>query len=331
MMPGRRNLLLGAAALATAGLPARLRAAPPKVRKLRMGYLLPTASQLGAGAGAMAAEVAGRSNGRIQIEQFPDAALGGEVEMLKGVQLGTIDLAFITGAALPNFLPEAGIFNIPFLFTSPAHAHAVLDGPVGESYLRLLSAKDVVPLAWGENGTRHLTNSKHPIATPDDLKGLKLRLPQSPVMLLGFRALGAEASPLPFPQLYGALQAGVFDGQENPIATITSAKFAQVQKFLTLSAHVYDPALIVMSADASDDLSVEDRAIIQAAAKAGARASRDFAAAAETTGIAALKQAGMQVVSGIDRARFAAAMAGATPDFEKLFGRQQIEQIRAAG
>ncbi len=331
MTLGRRNILLAGAALAAGSMPGQAAAAPAKARKLRMGYLLPAESQLGAGATAMAEEIANRTGGRIQIQQFPDSVLGGEVEMLKGVQLGTIDLAFITGAPLPSVLPEVGIFNIPFLFNSPAHAHTVLDGPIGDSYLKLLSGKDLVALAWGENGLRHLTNSKRPIAAPGDLKGLKLRLPQSPVMLLGFRALGAEANPLPFPQLYGALQAGVFDGQENPIATIRSAKFAQVQKFLTLSGHVYDPAVIVMSSDANDDLSDADRAIILAAAKTGAAASRAFAAAAETTGVATLKQAGMQVLPGIDRAAFSTAMAAATPEFEKLFGRQRIEQIRAAG
>lgn len=330
MMFGRRNILLTGIALAAGQAPVGAMAAPEKVRKLRMGYLLPTESQLGAGAAAMAEEVSRRTGGRIVIQQFPDSVLGGEVEMLKGVQLGTIDLAFITGAPLPNILPDAGIFNIPFLFSSPAHAHAVLDGPTGDSYLRLLSGKNLVALAWGENGLRHITNSKRPIASPDDIRGLKLRLPQSPVMLIGFRALGADANPLPFPQVYGALQAGVFDGQENPIATITSAKFAQVQKFLTLSGHVYDPALIVMSSDANDDLSAEDRAIILAAAKTGARASRAFAAAAETTGVVALKQAGMQVLPSIDRARFSAAMASANPEFEKLFDRQRIEQIRHA-
>jgi tripartite ATP-independent transporter DctP family solute receptor len=246
------------------------------------------------------------------------------------VQLGTIDLAFITGAPLPNILPEVGVFNIPFLFRNVAHAHAVLDGPIGDSYRQMLSGKDLVALAWGENGMRHITNSKHPIATPDDLKGLKLRVPQSQVMLLGFRTLGADASPLPFPQLYGALQAGVFDGQENPIATIRSAKFAQVQKFLTLTGHVYDPAVIVMSSDAHDDLSAEDRAIFIDAAKTGARVSRAFAGEAEIGGVAALKQAGMQVLPSIDRARFSAAMAPANPQLEALFGKERIEQIRRA-
>jgi tripartite ATP-independent transporter DctP family solute receptor len=227
-------------------------------------------------------------------------------------------------------LPDVGVFNIPFLFNSLAHAHAVLDGPIGDSYLKLLSGKDLVALAWGENGMRHLSNSKRPIATPDDLKGLKLRVPQSAVMLLGFRTLGADANSLPFPQLYSALQSGAFDGQENPIGTIRSAKFAQVQKFLTLSGHVYDPAVIVMSPDAREDLSPEDLTILTEAAKTGARASRAFASDAEKSGVTALQAEGMQVVTSIDRARFIAAMAPATPEFEKLFGKQSIEQIRHA-
>jgi TRAP-type transport system periplasmic protein len=329
-MLNRRNILLAGAALAVAGPAHHAAAALTRARKLRIGYLLPIESQLGAGAAAMADEVARRTGGRIQIEQFPDAALGGEVEMLNGVQLGSIDLAFITGAPLPNVLADVGILNIPFLFNTVAHAHAVLDGPIGNSYLQLLSTKDMVALAWGENGMRHITNSKHQIASPEDLKGMKLRLPQSPVMLLGFKACGAEVGALPFPSLYGALQAGVFDAQENPIGTIISAKFVQVQKFLTLTGHVYDPAVIVMSPDTHDDLSTEDQAILLDAAKTGARVSRAFAAEAEASGVEALKNAGMQVLTTVDRARFAAAMAPAAAEFERLFGRRQIEQIQRA-
>ena len=326
-MLSRRPLIYGGAALAASGAAA---AAAPRGRKLRLGYVVPVDSQIGAGAAAMAGEVARRSGGRLQIQQFPDSTLGDETDMLEAVQLGSIDLAFISGVALPNLLPEAGIFNIPFLFDGPAHAHAVLDGPIGESYLRLLSGKDLVALAWGENGTRHLTNSKHPVAAPEDLRGLKLRLPQSPVMLLAFRALGAEASQLPFPQLYNALQAGVFDGQENPIANITAAKLGQVQKFLTLSGHVYDPAVIVMAADTHDELSAEEREIILESAKTGARASRAVAAAADGAGMAALQRAGIQVLDGFDRARFIAAVAPSIQAFDQLFGRQRIEQIRHA-
>src|SRR5215471_12550343 len=202
-------------------------------RTLKLGYILAQESQLGAGATAFATELSNATQGRLKVEQFPNSALGGEVEMLKGVQLGTVDLAFITGAPLPNIIPEVGVFNIPFLFRDAAHAHAVLDSPLGREYLEKFRAKDLVALAWGENGMRHITNSKHEIRKPEDLKGLKLRLPQSQVMLAGFKALGADGAPLAFPGLYGALQSGQFDGQENPIATIVASKFSQVQKYLT--------------------------------------------------------------------------------------------------
>jgi tripartite ATP-independent transporter DctP family solute receptor len=297
-------------------------------KTLKFGYILSTHSQLGAGAAVFADQIAKRTNGRYKVEQYPDSALGGEVEMLKGVQLGTIDLAFITGAPLPNFLPEVGVFNIPFLFRDLAHAHTVLDGPIGQSYLEKFRAKDLVALAWGENGMRHITNSKHVIRTPEDLKGLKLRVPQSDVMLIGFRALGADVHQLPFPRLYGALQSGEFDGQENPIATIQSSKFYQVQKYLTLTGHVYDPAIIFMSVDIFDGLSAVDKTAFVQAARLAGDASRKFAAAAEEKGVAELSAGGMKVVKSVDRAKFAAAVADANKEYARLFGAGVVEQIR---
>jgi tripartite ATP-independent transporter DctP family solute receptor len=297
-------------------------------KTLKLGYILSTSSQLGAGAAVFADEIAKQTQGRYRIEQYPNSALGGEVEMLKAVQLGTVDLAFITGAPLPNFVPDVGVFNIPFLFRDPAHAHAVLDGPIGRSYLEKFREKDLVALAWGENGMRHLTNSKHEIRSPTDLKGLKLRLPQSDVMLAGFKALGADVSQLAFPQLYGALQSGQFDGEENPIATIQSSKFNQVQKYLTLSGHVYDPAVLFMSIDDFDELSAEDKRLFVEAAKLAGDASRTFAAVAEAKGVSELAQAGMQVIKDIDRSRFAAAMASANSEFDRRFGSEVIAKIK---
>lgn len=297
-------------------------------KTLKLGYILSTDSQLGAGASVFADEVAKRTAGRYRIEQYPNSALGGEVEMLKAVQLGTVDMAFITGAPLPNFVPDVGVFNIPFLFRDLDHAHAVLDGPIGQSYLAKFHEKNLVALAWGENGLRHLTNSKHPIRTPDDLKNLKLRLPQSDVMVTGFKALGADVKTLAFPLLYDALQSGEFDGQENPIATIISSKFNQVQKYLSLSGHVYDPAILFMSIDDFDELSADDKAAFIAAAKLGGIASRQFAATAEKNGVVQLEQSGMQIVKDVDRSKFAAAMAPANPIFAKQFGGDLIERIR---
>jgi tripartite ATP-independent transporter DctP family solute receptor len=328
-MLARRKILAAAAGL-TAGfaMPAIRRAVAKTGQNLRIGYILPQQSQLGAGATAFADEVSKRTGGRITVQQFPDSSLGGDVELLKGVQLGSIDLAFATGMGLPSVLPEAGVLNIPFLFNSIDHAHATMDGPIGESFRKLFAAKDLVMLAWGENGLRHITNARHPIVTPDDLKGLRMRVPQSDVLMMGFQSLGVDAATLPFPQLFEALRAGKFDGEENPIATIRAAKFDQVQKFLTLSGHAYDPAVFIMSPDVFDELSAEDKASFMAAGKLGAQASRAFAAEAQATGVAALQQAGMTVQTNIDRARFASAMATATPEFEKRFGRELIAQIK---
>jgi tripartite ATP-independent transporter DctP family solute receptor len=327
-MISRRRLVLTGAAVASAGHALRPRATRAAARALRIGYILPLQSQLGAACTALADEIAKRTDGRFTVQQFPDATLGGDVELLKGVQLGSIDLAFVTGMGLSSVLPEAGVLNIPFLFKNNDHAHAVLDGPIGDSFRERFAARDMVMLAWGENGLRHITNAKRPIVAPADLKGLRLRVPQSDVLLKGFEALGVEAAPLPFPQLFEALRAGKFDGQENPIATIKAAQFDQVQKYLTMSGHAYDPAVFVMAPDAFDDLSAGDKQVFMDAAKLGGKASREFAARAETEGVAALRQAGMTVQSEIDRAGFAAAMASTMPEFEKQFGSDTIQRIK---
>jgi tripartite ATP-independent transporter DctP family solute receptor len=295
---------------------------------LKIGYILAKNSQLGAGATVFADEVARRTQGRYRIEQYPNAELGGEVEMMKGVQLGTVDIAFITGAPMPSFVPEIGIFGIPFLFRDAHHAHAVLDGAIGDELLKKFAAKDMIALAWGENGMRHLTNSKHPVVVPDDLKGLKLRVPQSDTMVAGFKALGADPSQLAFPEVYGALQTGRFDGQENPIATIVASKFNQVQKYLTVSGHIYDPAVFLMSKDLYEEMSAADRAAFVEAARLGGEASRRFAAQAEADGVAFLQQQGMQVVTSIDKGKFAAAMAPTMPVFEQKYGSATIARIR---
>jgi tripartite ATP-independent transporter DctP family solute receptor len=295
---------------------------------LRFGYTLPEDSQLGVGAAAFDAELSFATKDRLQITQFPNSTLGDEVTMLKGVQNGSIDLAFISGVALPNIVPEVGVFNIPFLFRDVKHAHDVLDSVIGDFFLEKVRARGLVALAWGENGTRHITNAKQPIREPGDLKGLKLRLPQSEVMLAGFKALGADAAPLPFTKLYDALKAGQLDGQENPIQTIIAANLNQVQKHLTLSSHVYDPAVIVMSVDAYGKLSPDERKAIIGAAKFGAKASRVYAES-QAKGVVSLGRAGMQVVSDVDTARFAASMAAANPAFEKRFGTDLIAKIRA--
>jgi tripartite ATP-independent transporter DctP family solute receptor len=322
----RRLFILLTAVLAVLAAPTQSRA--EEARVIKLGYILAPHSQLGAGADTFAAEVAKRTQGRYRIDQYPDAALGGEVETMKGVQLGTVDIAFITGAPMPNFVPEIGVFGIPFLIRDARHAYSVLDGPLGQQLLKKFEAQGIVALAWGENGMRHITNSQRAIRSPADLNGLRLRVPQNDVMVEGFDALGADTHPLAFPDVYGALLTGRFDAQENPIATIIASKFYQVQKYLTLSGHIYDPAAFLMSKDLYEDLSPADRQAFTEAARLGGLASRKFAAEAEANGIALLQTEGMQTVTSIDKAKFADGVAPAMPAFEKKFGRDTIDAIR---
>ena len=296
---------------------------------LRIGYLLSQNSQLGAGAKAFADEVKKRTGGKFRVEQFPNGEVGGEVEMIQAVQSGQVDIALITNAPFTNIIPEFGVFDVPFLFRNAHHAHAVLDGPIGKEYLEKFKSKDMVALAWGENGLRHLTNSKRPIKEPQDLSGLKLRVPQSDVMVQGFQALGASAEPLAFPLLYSALSTGKFDGQENPIATIVSAKYDRVQKYLTLSGHIYSWAAFIISKDVYDDLSPADRAAFVAAAELGGAASRRYAADAEKSGVEKLRQGGMEVVAEIDRDAFIATLKPAKAKFVEKFGAALIARIES--
>ncbi len=313
-----------AASILSAGTPA----ASAKI--LKFGYILSPDSQLGEGEKVFAAEVSARTGRRYTIEDYPNAMLGGELAMMEDVRLGALDLAFITGAPLPRVVPEAGVFSIPFLFRDAGEARAVLDGPIGEEYIQKIDRAGFVALAWGENGMRHITTSKQPIRTPDDLLGLKLRLPQSDVMAAGFGALGAKVEQLAFPRVYGALRSGSVDAEENPIATILSAKFYEVQTSLTLTGHVYDPAIILMSKDAFDALSETDKRVFKEAAAAAAEESRKVAAETEKTGVGILKTKGMSVVENIDKRAFALRASTASPRFEQAFGRDVIERIKIA-
>ncbi|HEY2137386.1 MAG TPA: DctP family TRAP transporter solute-binding subunit [Xanthobacteraceae bacterium] len=322
-----RFFALGAAVAALALL-VTASGASAQEHVLRLGFLFTKDSQLGAGAARFAGEVAKQSAGRYRIEIYPNSTLGGEVEMIRDVQLGHLDLGFITNAPFSGIIPAMSVFDISFLFRDAGHAHRTLDGPIGAQFLATFPKSGLVGLAWGENGMRHITNSKRAIARPEDLKGMKMRLPQSPVMIAGFKALGVDAQPLAFPALYGALQAGQFDGQENPIAVIVASHFEKVQKYLTLSGHVYSWAVIVMSQHAWAELSEDERRVFVAAAKAGGIASREAAAKAESEGVDMLRKAGMEVTTTVDRTAFEQAQKSANDEAAKQFG-DLVERIRA--
>jgi TRAP-type transport system periplasmic protein len=292
---------------------------------VRLGHGQASSSALHAGSVAFAEELAKLSNGRFRVQIFPQAALGGEKEMVEQARAGTLDLVVTSTGPVGGFVPEVLPFDVPFLFRDYAHARKVLDGAIGQDVLTRFTPKGMVGLAWGENGFRHLTTSKRPVNAASDLRGLKLRTMQNDVHIAAFRALGAQPEPMPFPEVFGALQSGQIDGQENPIPVITSAKFGQVQKFLALSAHVYSPAVIISSSKLFNSLSDADKKAFRDAAVAGGKAMRRKVDEIEANGVAELKAAGMTVGTP-DRASFQTALANA--EFNKRFG-DVLDRIRA--
>ncbi len=285
-------------------------------------------SHQGVAIDTFAREVEKRTGGRYKVQTFYSGSLGGERESIEAVQLGTQELAFSSTGPVPNFVPDAKILDIPFLFRDKAHARAVLDGPIGQEMLGKFDAKGFKALAWAENGFRHMTNSKRSVVTPEDLKGLKMRTMENPVHVAAYKGFGIVTTPMAFPEVFTALQQGTVDGQENPLSVIMSAKFDQVQKHLSLTGHVYSPAIFLMNKAAFDKLSAADKQAFLDAAKEGAKANRARVDEDDVKGVADLRGKGMNVVENLDKGKFVAALAPVNAEFEKQFGKANIDKIR---
>ena len=273
-------------------------------------------------------EVEKRTGGRYKVQSFYSGSLGGERESIEAVQLGTQELAFSSTGPVPNFVPEAKILDIPFLFRDKAHARAVLDGPIGQEMLAKFEPKGFKALAWGENGIRHMTNSKRSVNAPEDLKGLKMRTMENPVHVAAYKGLGIVTTPMAFPEVFTALQQGTVDGQENPLSVIMASKFDQVQKHLTLTGHVYSPGIFLMSKPVFDKLSAADKQAFLDAAKEGVKANRARVDEDDAKGVTELRSKGMTVIENVDKAKFVAMLAPVNAEFEKQFGKANIDRIR---
>ena len=285
-------------------------------------------SHYGVAVDTFAREVEKRTNGRYRIQNFYSGALGAERESIEAVQLGTLDLTMTSTGPVPNFVPEVAILDIPFLFRDYSHARATLDGPIGQDLLTKFPAKGIVALAWGENGFRQMTNNKRPVNVPDDLKGLKMRTMENPVHIQAYKAFGIIPTPMAFTELFTALQQGTVDGQENPLSVIISAKFDQVQKHLTLTGHVYSPCIFVMNKAAFEKLSAADKQAFLDAAKEAIKANRARVDEDDAKGVADLRAKGMTVIDNVDKAKFVAALAPVNAEFEKQFGKANLDKIR---
>ncbi len=272
-------------------------------------------------------EVEKRTGGRIKIQNFYSGSLGGERESIEAVQLGTQELAFSSTGPVPNFVPAARILDIPFLFRDKAHARAVLDGPIGQDMLKEFESKGFKALAWGENGVRHMTNSKRPVNSPDDLKGLKMRTMENPVHVAAYKGFGIVTTPMAFPEVFTALQQGTVDGQENPLSVIMAAKFEQVQKHLSLTGHVYSPAILLMNKASYEKLSAADKQHFLDGAREAVKANRARVDEDDAKGVTELRSKGMQVIE-VDKSKFQAALTPVYAEFEKQFGKANIDKIR---
>ncbi|MES2978502.1 MAG: TRAP transporter substrate-binding protein [Pseudomonadota bacterium] len=295
---------------------------------MRISISVAQNSHQGIAIDTFAREVEKRTAGRYKVQTFYAGSLGGERESIEAVQLGTQELAFSSTGPVPNFVPETKILDVPFLFRDKAHARAVLDGPIGNDLLAKFDAKGFKALAWAENGFRHMTNSKRDVKAPEDLKGLKMRTMENPVHIAAYKGLGIVTTPMAFPEVFTALQQGTVDGQENPLSVIMAAKFDQVQKHLTLTGHVYSPAIFLMNKASFDKLSAADKTAFVDAAKEGTKANRARVDQDDANGVAELRSKGMTVIDNVDKTRFVATLAPVNAEFEKQFGKANLDAIR---
>lgn len=289
------RLISVAAIGAIAAMTAFSAAAQDRTRTARFGHGMADAHPAGQAAKMFSAEMEKVTGGKIKTSVIANQALGPDPQMLGALQGGVQE--FYTGSALAMLgqVKELGFQDVPFLFNTEAEAHAVFDGPVGKYLNDKLAGVGIHVLGWWENGFRHITNSRRPVNTLEDLKGLKLRTQPNPLTLDAFKAIGANASPLPWSELFVALETKAFDGQENPIVLMYTQRFYEVQKYMTLSGHVYSPLIFAVSKKYWDSLSATEKQQMTTAANNATAFQRKATAAEAGSALQGMKDKGMQV------------------------------------
>lgn len=283
---------LAATLLVAVGGPA---SAQFKDRTLRVSNGVSKEHPMGNGLAAMGACTLEKSGGKLKIQAYWDGALGNDLTATQSVRTGSLDMVLTSTAPLTSIVPALGVFDLPFLFNDEKEADQVLDGKVGAWFSDKLPAVGVVNLSWWENGFRHTTNSKRPIAKAEDFQGVKMRVMQNTIFIDTFKELGSNAVPLAFSEVYSALETKTVDGQENPYNNIENMKFYEVQKYLTLTKHAYSPTLVLFSKKIWDTLSPEEQAALRDCAAVGQKEQRKVNREKSDVSLANLKANGMQV------------------------------------
>ncbi|WP_457572722.1 TRAP transporter substrate-binding protein [Desulfolithobacter sp.] len=250
-----------------------------------------------------------RAGGRYTVQIFHSKSIGNETEILQQIQMNTIQMGVVTVGPFDTFDPIVRVINYPFLFKDNAQADEILDGPLGRIILDDLESVGFKGLCFSENGFRNLTNNKRPVRTADDVRGLKIRVMASPLHKAIWQALGANPTPMPWP-IYTELEQGVIDGQENPLWVMVVYKFYEIQKYMTLTRHVYSAHIDVASLMWWNTLPPDDQAMIQEAMREAARFGRRDNRAKNAARLALLKEKGMIVEEHPDLASFRAKVAG---------------------
>ncbi len=300
--------------------------------KMRFAGNLPPANSNSKAMEVFKEEVARLSGGQIRVDTFPGMQLGGAKENVDMTKSGSLEATYVGVAFLTGFVPKLNLLNLPFAWKDRHTAFVVLDGPIGKELEGDLNRAGFKLIGFWENGWRHITNSKRPIRTPEDLKGIKIRVQPAEVYLKTFRAFGANPGPMDIKEVYSALQQGVMDAQENPFANIYNLKFYEVQKYLTVAGYTYDLMGAVMHKRFFDTLAPEHQRAVDAAARTATVFQRRQAEAGDAVALENLKKAGMQVnvLTPQELALFQERVKGVYKEFEKDLGKDLIERFLAA-
>lgn len=293
----------------------------------KLGHIADPENPYAKGAEKFAQLVKEKTGGKVEVQVFPSSQLGNQRDLVEGTQFGTIDFTMTSTAVLGNFLPQAAVFDLPFIFRDVQHAYKALD-TVGMEIAEKLQGMKL--LAYYENGVRHMTNSKRPIRKPEDMKGLKIRVMEQPIYIEMIKALGGNPTPMAFGELFTALQQGVVDGQENPAAHIYTARFFEVQKYISLTAHTYSAEPMLVSLAAWNKLPKDLQEKVQTAANESRDWQRDLCRQLEEGYWTKIQESGKSEINrDVDKKAFADATRGVWAMFEKKVGKENIEKIVA--
>lgn len=299
---------------------------------LRFAHTQPTADTHHAAALHFKERVEALTNGEIKVSVHPAGELGNDPAVLEGVRLGTIDIGITGNPFFTRFEPRLNALDLPYLFKSYDHAYRVIDGPIGQSLVDGLRKHRMEPLAVWEIGFRNITNSKRAVRTPKDLEGLKIRTTPNPAHVEAFKILGAIPTPMPFTEVYLALESGTVDGQENPFSITYSNRFHEVQKHLSVTQHAYTVSILAMNQQKFRSLSeAHQKAVLQAANEAK-ELQRKLNREADKEALEGFRKAGVEVIENVDTEPFRNAVFDPVKaSYVKEHGGEFIDQIIAAG